>query len=101
MIPPNDHLRHGSQDQPLSLLTQSFHSMDRYCIATVKPVNQALENKDTCIIHTLSYSHKWCLSIQIDPDNQDTLIIRKLMNGLKVSIIHRHHCTGLSNIMDT
>ena len=59
----NDHLRHGNQEQPLSLLTQSFHSMNTYCIATVKPVNQTLENKGTCIIHTLSYGHKWCLNI--------------------------------------
>ena len=38
----NDCLRHEDQDQPLSLLTQSFHSMDRYCIATEKPVNRTL-----------------------------------------------------------
>ena len=68
--------------------------MDRY---TVKPVNQALENKDTSVIHTLSYGSKWCFSIYIDPDNQDTLT---LMNGLNVFIIHKYHCTGLSNITD-
>ena len=58
--PQNDCLRYGGLDQPLSLLTQSFHFMDRY---TMKSVYQALENKDTCIVHTLSYCPKWCLSI--------------------------------------
>ena len=54
-------------------MTQSFHFMDRY---TVKPANQALENKDACVIHKLSNGPKWCFSIQMDLhmhlDNQDT-----------------------------
>ena len=58
----NDHWGHGDQDQPLSLLTQLFHSMDKY---TVKPVNQALGNKDTCIMHTLSFGPKYSFIIRI------------------------------------
>ena len=56
----NDHLRHGGQDELSSRLTQPLHLIDKY---TVKPVNLALENKDTCIIRTLSYGPKWCFSI--------------------------------------
>ena len=56
--PQNYHLRDGSQDQTLSPLTQSFHSMGRY---TVKPVDQALENSNTSIIHALTYGA--CFSI--------------------------------------
>ena len=60
---------------------------------TVENEMWTLENKATCIIHTLSYGPKWCsFIIQTDPENQDTLIIRTLMIGPKVSIIHRFHC---------
>ena len=51
------------------------------------------ENKDACIIHTLSYSPKWCFIIWTDLENQDTLIIRTLVISPRVSTIHSwFHC---------
>ena len=58
---------------------------------TMKLVNQdtwKVNNNDTCIIHTLSYSPKWCFSICTvhDLEDQDTLIICRTF--MVVSIIH-------------
>ena len=55
----------------------------------VKPVNQALENKSATNLFmvlngALAYKLTW--------------VIRTFINGLKVTIMHRYHCRGLSNI---
>ena len=56
---------------------------------------RTLENKNTRIIHIFSCGPKWCFFIQIDLENQDTLITWELLVGPKVSIIHRFHCTDI------
>ena len=43
---------------------------------------RTLENKDTCMIHTLT---------KVTLENQDALIIRTLLVDPKVSILHRLH----------
>ena len=76
----------GGQDQLLLLLTQPVYSIDRY---TMKHVNQALENKDTYMIHKLCYGPKWCFSIQINQDTQGTLIV-----------VEQHHYSYLGVLLD-
>ena len=53
------------------------------CACTVL-LASTLENKDTYTIHIRSYGAKWSYT------DLDALIIRTLMIGPKVSIIHMH-----------
>ena len=63
-----------------------------HCASTVKLVHQILNNKDTSIIHSYSNGPKCALSYKLTLENQNTLIIRTLVVGSEVSIIHGLHC---------
>ena len=44
----------------------AFYKAMSILLYTVEPVNQDVWNKDTCIIHTLSYGPKWWVVILTD-----------------------------------
>ena len=51
--------------------------------------------------YIFSYGPKQCFIISTDLENQNTLIIRTHLVGLKLSVIHRSHYSIFCNVQDS